>query len=863
MKFYLLLLFSLFVTTACQKKSSKQPEPVSIAESFTVLSSDQAGGLLNAQDLKGQYLLGIKKDALDKPFLLRISLLNQNGPQAFTGFKTRLVRFTKQEGRVVLTEDPALFATSKSQVEKNILLLASYEILFSKDDTDFISFKAQAMDFLASQGWRAHEEEIIKEEFDNVKVRDSFVSAFEIIQNEHLMLTQKVQIELINTEEEAGGSKKFVPSEVRWVLTPHAGPQIQPIDHKGNGAEFGYFVGSQVPYLKTWVERPITRFSPNKKIIYALSANTPEEWRPYIKSGIEYWNQVKGEDFIEVIVAPPGVSAPRPEMSMIQWVDFPEASYAYADAQLDPSSGEILNAQVFLPSAWVSLFTEERLRSMLKKLKAQKHLSAEQKLSELQKALVAKAPSKSPMLNLVKANALCFKDLEAHYLQELLNLQPSNINKEVLNRMHGDYLAAVVAHEVGHTLGLRHNFAGSLAINYPASDRNKLMLNYLEKNEVPADAVPSSSVMEYSQLLEDFIMGSKINNKTFVGSYDRFALSVGYGLRKDLKARPEGPLFFCTDLQTLAVEDCQRFDYGDVIRDMKVKENAVLVSSLEQYVDLPKELKQALAVNHQVIEREISQHKVPDWSAYVSGYFFRDLEARVLAYKAITAASGHSRTYPGNNAHQELLASVEKQKQLFDDFTIDKATSIGKSWIENLVKQGMNEHDAVLLVAKSVQSLESYVKNLALQDMFIYVGAFASPIAGEVISGLRVPTVVEWLTPISSPTVTMIQDKAIRYLLEVDPNKKITLELKSGARSVSGYFQLHLTRVVAAVIFNYLQVNEGSAFIAKRNIRAAFQKHLEEVLGEDAKKLGEPYPGNNADGATWWIEMQSLNSLLQ
>ena len=43
-----------------------------------------------------------------------------------------------------------------------------------------------------------------------------------------------------------------------------------------------------------------------------------------------------------------------------------------------------------------------------------------------------------------------------------------------------DVYDMLVAHEVGHTLGLRHNFAGSLAANYPQSSIDELFKKYIE-----------------------------------------------------------------------------------------------------------------------------------------------------------------------------------------------------------------------------------------------------------------------------------------------------------------------------------------------------------------------------------------------
>ena len=92
-------------------------------------------------------------------------------------------------------------------------------------------------------------------------------------------------------------------------------------------------------------------------------------------------------------------------------------------------------------------------------------------------------------------------------------------------QMVEDYVAGVVLHEIGHTLGLRHNFKGSL---------------------VP----PSSSIMEY---IDDY---DQVNVFT-PQSYDVAAVKLLYGVSTAYPTEP-----FCTDEDTAVDPDCTRFDVG-------------------------------------------------------------------------------------------------------------------------------------------------------------------------------------------------------------------------------------------------------------------------------------------------------------
>ncbi|MGH6692237.1 MAG: zinc-dependent metalloprotease, partial [Gammaproteobacteria bacterium] len=106
-----------------------------------------------------------------------------------------------------------------------------------------------------------------------------------------------------------------------------------------------------------------------------------------------YWNHAFGLPLLQVTDAPEGIIAPDPRYNVIQW----ETDGAFASTshiQGDPLTGEILHAQIFIPS--------------------------------------------------------------------------STVNESTLAEQN-DRLRYVVAHEVGHALGLRHNFARgpvSTVMNY-------------------------------------------------------------------------------------------------------------------------------------------------------------------------------------------------------------------------------------------------------------------------------------------------------------------------------------------------------------------------------------------------------------
>ena len=124
-----------------------------------------------------------------------------------------------------------------------------------------------------------------------------------------------------------------------------------------------------------------------------------------------------------------------------------------------------------------------------------------------------------------------------------------------------DYVREVVAHEVGHTLGLRHNFAGSLYANFDVNEKKELFFEYARSGKAPSHIETTSSVMEYQNFEEAVITGDQMVSRENP-DYDKMVIeSLYYGKTFDLRDLPP----FCTDSGTDLYLDCKRFDSGNSI----------------------------------------------------------------------------------------------------------------------------------------------------------------------------------------------------------------------------------------------------------------------------------------------------------
>ena len=123
----------------------------------------------------------------------------------------------------------------------------------------------------------------------------------------------------------------------------------------------------------------------------------------------------------------------------------------------------------------------------------------------------------------------------------------------------GPLVAELVAHECGHTLGLRHNFKASSIYT----------LGEINSDAVKGKEQLSASVMDYLPVNFRMESGAVQGDYTMsgIGPYDLWAIEYGYTLSKDLKpilARAaEGNLPYGTDEDTMGPDPlAKRYDFS-------------------------------------------------------------------------------------------------------------------------------------------------------------------------------------------------------------------------------------------------------------------------------------------------------------
>jgi hypothetical protein len=281
-----------------------------------------------------------------------------------------------------------------------------------------------------------------------------------------------------------------------------------------------------VRYVNRWrLERRDTLAGPGglsepvRPITYYVDRTVPAEWRPYVRAGILEWNkafeQAGWRNAIRVLDAPDDSlwSAEDARYSTVRWTATNRAVYAVGPTTVDPRSGEILNADVLISAQWIQAWRGE---AGLYGSPATATAAAFRTDSLLRADTTGAASERSELL-CAAGEGLAREGVVMRALLAASGRVPAGaaLPREYI----GAALKQLVMHEIGHTLGLRHNFRGSAGVP----------LGRIADRGWTAQHGLAASVMDYlpAAVAADARRQGDYYSAT-VGTYDRWAIRYGY-----------------------------------------------------------------------------------------------------------------------------------------------------------------------------------------------------------------------------------------------------------------------------------------------------------------------------------------------
>lgn len=505
------------------------------------------GAMPDAKPEADKVAIRLSNDVLGKEFMLQAAYTEFEETPKFHGLKSRIVTFKKHRGKLYMIEANA--GNTGSTDLPTTLLLAEFPIVSDSDGWIEIDWGAGMKNVFFASEMHASDvgnPETGAPELTALNVRFAFVDSATVTSDAQIIIRQIAQLDLPTGKQ--GSAAPTV--EIKYYLTlyqPDA--TFKPSVSKGFHT-MGFFEVAPQLLKDGGTVTYASKFNASKPITFAVSANTPPEYRQAIKDGILYWNKVFGEERMKAVDAPDGIVPPDFNLNIVQWINYETAGSAYADAQMDPRTGEILHAQIYLPSSFAIGGKEQARQAVLRS----------------QASAMGTAPkAHASSLNVQghAASNLCnfeIGEMASHSVAGLESMLLPEVPDSQVLKASQDMIRAVVAHEVGHTLGMRHNFAGSLASTLGRDDIERVFAAYLKGT--PSKQLPSSTVMDYLETREAILLGDLIGKGALGLDYDKKAIASLYK-GKDIAAEEMPP--FCTDSALGKYIDCMPFDSGKSI----------------------------------------------------------------------------------------------------------------------------------------------------------------------------------------------------------------------------------------------------------------------------------------------------------
>ena len=535
------------------------PTPAPAPRPFKEIIKDakMTAGFFTLYQKDEKVWLAIKPEQFDKPFFFTYNVPQSVGERGLYGSQmggSELTVFRKIGNQIQLiaknTEFYATPGTPQAQFVSESFsdsLLASAAAASSPDpDTKAVLVDASALLFADIPGYLTRLEFAYRMPF----ALDTRNSSFSQVNNGELITALKVQAHFNVPKMSA---PPLTPPPAPLPLPPQATPDPrslfvsfmysfaqlpdEPMAPRIADERVGHFVSTRVNYdqdtspktkqhlVNRWrlekADAAAAISEPKQPIVFWLDKNIPVKYRKSVEAGILEWNKAFEKiGFKNAIVAKQQTDKDTFDTmdarhASIRWFTGADVGFAIGPSHKDPRTGEILDADIGMSDVFA---------------RGARRLVAE----DIGKPMVfdaglagAMSPTLKQQSLFLQCNYMAEKAHDLHFAMDILEARGLEMDSPEAEQVAQAYVLDVIMHEVGHTLGFRHNFRSSTIYSVKQiQDPNFTKVNGL-----------AGSVMDYNPF-NLAVKGDKQGEYVMstLGPYDYLAVEYAY---KPLDAKTE------------------------------------------------------------------------------------------------------------------------------------------------------------------------------------------------------------------------------------------------------------------------------------------------------------------------------------
>jgi len=534
----LLALFLIPVSALAQTEASDSKFNEAIED------AEKIEGYFDFYRSDGKLLMAVKKDMIDNDFLLNYQIARGIGSSGLYGgtmlniFEAEVVALRKKDNKLFLVNIPHRYRAEEGTPQERALELTYGESVLetanieamSSDSTVLVNVHDWFVGDLSNISQRVQRAVASRPGQPGRATFDRSRSYVEMV--ESFPENSNIQAKLTFRNQETSGPRtvadhRFIPVSIFYSMAKLPEEPMQP---RVADDRLGYFMTVHKDFTDSEEEffvRNINRWrlecddgpgvdglcDPKKPIVYYLENTIPERYRQAMKEGVEAWSEAFEEagfrNAVQAEMLPDSISAGDIRYATLRWNVSDQPGYgAIGPSVVDPRTGEILDADM-LYEANMFLGFRNTFRNLIDPQTAVNEIfnvdDAEMEAMQLGIKTESFYNEMGAQGNLIRSALLARGEISA--------------NEPTPDYYVDQAVRWVTMHEVGHTLGLRHNFRSS--VDTP--------LEKLYDEDFTGDHGVYSSVMDYpSPNISSNGEESSHFYNTGVGSYDRWVISYGY-----------------------------------------------------------------------------------------------------------------------------------------------------------------------------------------------------------------------------------------------------------------------------------------------------------------------------------------------